>query len=206
MTVRHYVPQPPYRSDMIPDAEPYRPIPLITERLVVRGMRMEDVDALFSIKSDPSVTHPYAQEPHRSRDETQAWMERVIAEMEQGLTLYWTLVLKDEGAVIGACCLWNFGPGRTCAEVGYELHRAYWNRGIMAEALAAIIDHSFGPLGLHRLEANPLGANRASIMVLERLGFVNEGRLRQRIPFRGRFEDQLYYGLLKEEWKGRPDH
>jgi RimJ/RimL family protein N-acetyltransferase len=70
----------------------------------------------------------------------------------------------------------------------------------MAEAVSAIIAYGFSELGLHRIEANPLAGNIASVNLLLKLGFTNEGNLRQRVFFRDRFKDQLHFGLLKDEW------
>ena len=70
----------------------------------------------------------------------------------------------------------------------------------MIEAISAILNYGFTELGLHRIEANPLAGNRASRNLLLKLGFTYEGNLRQRIFFRDHFEDQNYFGLLKDEW------
>jgi ribosomal-protein-alanine N-acetyltransferase len=71
----------------------------------------------------------------------------------------------------------------------------------MAEALSAMLDYGFSDLGLHRIEAVPLAVNKPSHGLLCKLGFNYEGNLRQRHFFRGRFEDQFYFGLLKDDWQ-----
>jgi ribosomal-protein-alanine N-acetyltransferase len=108
----------------------------------------------------------------------------------------WALTLGKDDTVIGECCLWNFGQGHRCAEIGYELRSSHWRQGLMTEALSAVLAYGFDEMGLHRIEATPLASNAASRGLLLQLGFRHEGTLRQRIPFRGRFEDQLYYGLM----------
>jgi RimJ/RimL family protein N-acetyltransferase len=70
----------------------------------------------------------------------------------------------------------------------------------MTEALTAILTYGFNRLGLHRIEACPLDNNTHSKALLVKLGFKLEGTLRQRHFFRDHYEDQLYYGLLSEEW------
>ena len=114
--------------------------------------------------------------------------------------IIWGITLKGEDILIGACTFWNFGPGFHCAEIGYELHRAYWRQGVMTEALSAILTCGFTELGLHRIEANPFARNTRSTSLLLKLGFTHEGTLRQRHFFRDHFEDQMYFGLLKDEW------
>ena len=72
----------------------------------------------------------------------------------------------------------------------------------MFEAMSAILTYGFTELGLHRVEAIIDLANEPSKSLLLKLGFSYEGKLRQRYSFRGRFEDEYYFGLLRDEWQG----
>ncbi len=74
------------------------------------------------------------------------------------------------------------------AETGYELNRAFWRQGMMTEAMSAIITYAFTDI------------NERSKGLLRKLGFTHEGTLRLRFYFRGRFWDEHYFGLLKDEW------
>jgi len=173
---------------------------LTTNRLHLRQIQPSDAEAFFAVKSDQVVTGCYGQEPHRSVDDTRAWIQRLQASYSRRECIFWCIALKPEDAVIGSCTFWNFGFDFRCAEIGYELHRAYWRQGIMAEATSAILRYGFTELELHRVEANPLARNEPSRGLLLKLGFTYEGNLRERIFFRGHFEDQHYFGLLKDEW------
>ncbi len=175
---------------------------LATPRLRLRQVRPADAEALFAIKSDPAVTAPYGQEPHGALRDTQAWIERVTRGYAQREALFWCLCRGAADTAIGSVTFWNPGPGWLCAELGYELSRAYWGQGLMGEAVAAVLAYGFTGLGLRRVEACPLARNTASLNLLRKLGFAYEGNLRQRVPFRGEFHDQLYFGLLSEEWAG----
>ena len=174
---------------------------LTTDRLRLRQIQPADTEALFAIKSDFAVTLQYGQEPHQSLDDTEAWIRRLQASYDQRDSLFWCLTRADEDTAIGGCVLWNFDTDFHCAEIGYELHPAYGRQGIMTEALATVLTFTFGDLRLHRVEANPLAGNPASIHLLQKLGFTYEGTLRQRHFFRDHFEDQLYFGLLNDEWQ-----
>ena len=178
---------------------------LTTNRLVLRQPRLEDALALFAIKSNPLVTASYGQEPHLAIERTRAWIERLLADFAHREALFWCLALKGGETAIGAGGFWNFDAGFLCAEIGYELHPDYWERGLMGEALRAMLAYGFEQLGLHRIEANPLAGNDASQKLLEKLGFKLEGTLRQRHFFRGAYLDQLYYGLLQDEWLTQGD-
>jgi ribosomal-protein-alanine N-acetyltransferase len=176
---------------------------LTSGRLCIRQMQIDDTEAVFAFKSDPEVTRQYGQEPHRTKDETGAWLQRRVSDYEDRDAIFWVITLKDDDAAIGECCFWNFDPGFHCAEIGYELDSKYWHRGLMTEALSEVLAYGFAEMGLHRIEANPLKINVGSRKLLLRLGFKEEGILRERHFFENRFEDQFYYGLLSTEWAGR---
>lgn len=180
----------------------FRQFPILTtERLVLRPVSLEDVEAYFAFKSDYKVTHPYGQEPHETSAKTQAWVERLIGGYEKRDNICWSITLKGDDRAIGETVLWNFDENFHCAELGYELHSDYWRKGIVFEAVQAVLRCAFTELSLHRVEATPYAENPSSKNLLVRLGFSYEGTLRQRHVFRGRYLDQLYFGLLKEEWE-----
>ena len=176
---------------------------LSTGRLCLRQMRLEDAEAVFAFKSDPDVTLVYGQEPHGTIDETREWLRKRINDFEVRGSVFWVLTLKGDDTAIGECCFWNFDPVFQCAEIGYELGQEHWNKGLMTEALTEVLDYGFREMCLHRIEACPYAGNARSRKLLTTLGFKEEGRLRERHFFRGHFQDQLYYGLLRPEWKCR---
>jgi RimJ/RimL family protein N-acetyltransferase len=179
------------------------PATLTTDRLRLRPLQRADAASLFAVKSDPEVTGRYGQEPHRSLDETHAWVQRSLGDLERHEAIVWAITLKEEGQAIGECCLWHFDPDFHYAELGYEMHPAYWHNGLMTEALSAVLTYGFVELGLHRVEADPLAANKPSQELLLKLGFKHEGTLRQRHFFHDRYHDILCFGLLKKEWTDR---
>jgi ribosomal-protein-alanine N-acetyltransferase len=172
---------------------------LATDRLVLRQIRVDDANALFAFRSDADFTGMFGQEPNLTVEETKAWIERSLAGYWQQDSMTWAIV-KDS-AVIGEVCLWNFSSDFTCAEVGYELSPLFWGKGLMKEALAAVLEFGFADLGLHRIEADPLARNERSRHLLAALGFKYEGTLSERVHFRGEFEDQTYYAILEAEYR-----
>jgi len=175
------------------------PPTFFTDRLRVRPIELADAEALFELKSDRKVTERYGQKP-RTWEETQAWLRDRVADRSRRGSIFWVFTFRDDSMAIGSCCYWNFEPGFRTAEIGYELHPDHWGTGIMSEALPPIVSYGFAGLGLRRIEACPLAENRPSRKLLLKLGFKYEGRLRKRIFFGGRYLDQLYYGLLREDW------
>jgi [ribosomal protein S5]-alanine N-acetyltransferase len=173
---------------------------LTTRRLVLREARPSDVEAVLAWKSDPEVTHPYGVEPYRSLDEAKTWIDDRLRNFRERDGLVWIVADREGDRAIGSACYWHFDRDFATVELGYEMARARWRQGITTEAVAEILRYGFRDLGLHRIEACPFARNEPSVRLLRKLGFVLEGTLRERVPLGGRFEDQLYFGLLETEW------
>ena len=89
------------------------------------------------------------------------------------------------------------------AYLGYQLGAPYVRQGYMSEALRLVLAYGFGPLGLHRLEANVRPENAASIALVRRLGFTREGYSRRYLKVGGRWRDHERWAILAEDWRAR---
>ena len=176
-----------------------------TNRLKIRQLLLGDADAIFEIKSNREVTRMYGAEPVTSIEQTKKWVEDRVANYESKAVLYWVFSLSGEDRAIGSICLWHLDIESHCAEVGYELNHTYWKHGYMFEALRAVLDYGF-EIGFRRVEACPFEMNEPSKKLLLKLGFKHEGTLRDRCFFQGTYWNQMYFGLLREEWMRRKDH
>ena len=88
-------------------------------------------------------------------------------------------------------------------EIGYWIGQDYEGRGLVTRAAAALLDQAFGPLGLDRVSLHTDPVNERSRAVARRLGFVQEGVIRQGTAFADERRDEVVYGLLAEEWHKR---
>ena len=106
--------------------------------------------------------------------------------------------VRWNGAAIG-CIGLRLGVDVHCktAEVGYWLGQPFWGRGIMSEVVAEFTPHAFEAFDLHRIYAEPFESNRASVRVLEKAGFVCEGRMRASIFKNGKIMDSFLYARLR---------
>jgi ribosomal-protein-alanine N-acetyltransferase len=183
--------------------EMFAQFPVIeTPRLVLRQIVQSDAEALFATFSDPAVMEFYGDPPHRSIKDSRELIRRQQQWYAQRAGVRWGITLTGASdTVIGSCGFFLFDDEFRRAEMGYELARAYWRQGIMREALGAIITYAFANTHLHRIEAVVNGANEPSKALLLTLGFTLEGALRQRFYFANRYWDDLYFGLLKDEWR-----
>jgi len=111
-------------------------------------------------------------------------------------------VLEQQGRVVGGVSL-RIARQRLRAELGYELARWMWGRGLMAEATSAVVDAVFRRLPIIKISATATATNARSIRLLESLGMQREALLRQHWVHRGRILDEVRYGLLRDEWEER---
>lgn len=108
--------------------------------------------------------------------------------------------IEDRHRVIGNISLSNItrGVGHSCT-IGYSLDAGYEGRGLMRDAIEAVIAHAFGTMRLHRIEANYMPHNRRSGSLLRRLGFQVEGYSRDYLQIAGRWEDHVRSALINPE-------
>ena len=115
----------------------------------------------------------------------------------------WGIEYLPEGRVIGTIGFMWIQEDNAAAEVGYSLARDYWNRGIMTEALRAVIQYGFDDMALNRIEAQHETTNPASGAVMRKCGMVREGTLRQRLYNKGRYVDVELYAILRRDYGNR---
>ena len=82
----------------------------------------------------------------------------------------------------------------------FKVHKDFWNKGYTTEALIALLNFAFGEMKLHRIEEGCAVENIASARVLEKAGMIREGMKRKKLPIRGEWKDNFFYGLLREEF------
>lgn len=175
-------------------------IPTISGRqLHLRPMGKNDADALFGLFSDPVAMRYWSFLPYTELSQAEAHLTRNAAFAEKRENMPWGI--EKDGQLVGTVTLHDMNLECGRAEIGYMLARSLWGQGHAREAATLAIDHAFGPLGLRRLEADIDPRNLASQKLLERLGFVREGVLRERWKVGDEISDTALYGLLKRDWE-----
>jgi ribosomal-protein-alanine N-acetyltransferase len=128
------------------------------------------------------------------------YLERVRGERHAGFLLR---RLEDD-ALVGLVNVNEIVRGLfQSAYLGYWIGGPHARRGYMTDGLALVLRQAFGPLKLHRVEANIQPANAASIALVRRLGFRHEGLSRRYLKISGRWRDHERFALLKEDWRAR---
>ena len=172
-------------------------------RVRLRALGPGDVDGLFAVFSDEAMMRYWSTAPMKSLDEAKALLAAIHKGFRDRTTFQWGLERKEDGRLLGTCTLFHLHEANRRAEVGYALASAYWKNGYMREALTALLDYAFGPMALRRLEADVDPRNANSMRILGKLGFREEGLLRERWNVAGEIQDSAFLGLLAREWRER---
>ncbi|MGJ8662425.1 MAG: GNAT family N-acetyltransferase [Marinicella sp.] len=177
---------------------------LNTSRLVLRPVSLHDVDDVFHLFKDPEAMKYWSDPPMNNIDQAIEKIKRNIKDNESGTAWSLAMELKESQQMIGQLSLFNIHTISARAEIGYVLSRSEWRKGLMSEALQTFISFCFSEMGLRRLEADIDPDNSGSAAILQNMGFVLEGLLKERWNVGGLITDSEVYGLLKSNWVKQP--
>ena len=172
-----------------------------TKRLLLRQFVVEDAEAMFrNWTSDPEVTKYLTWPPHASVDVSRAVLNDWTAAYPKQNYYQWAIVLNENGECpIGSIGTVDINDDVSVVQIGYCLGQRWWHRGIMAEALNAVIDFFFSEVGANRIEARHDPRNPHSGMVMEKCGMKYEGTLRSSDRNNQGICDASWYAILKSE-------
>ena len=170
-----------------------------TARLLLRPMRESDAAQVFAYSQEANVGPHAGWKPHASEEETREIMRRVFLGQEN----VFAIVPKETGRVMGSVGLIE-DPKRenpNARMLGYALSEACWGRGLMTEAVKAVIRHGFENPSIEVISAYCYPYNTRSIRILEKCGFSLEGCLhRCERRFDGCVLDNLCYVLERADF------
>lgn len=166
-------------------------------RVRLRHPRAGDDVRVLAIFGDPVAMRYWSHEPLADLEVAREYLRAIDRGFAERTLFQWAIADREDDELIGTVTLYNWSARHGRAELGYMLGPAFWNRGFATEAVRAVIDFGFERMELHRIEADVDPRNRASVALLERLGFVREGFLRERWLTYGERSDSALYGLLR---------
>ena len=177
---------------------------LETERLILRRFTAEDAEAMYrNWASDPEVTEFLTWPPHRSPEITRMLLEDWVSRYEEGGYFQWAIELKELGEVIGSIAAVKLNEATEAADIGYCMGRAWWGRGIMPEALGAVMDYLFDEVGLNRIAACHDALNPKSGRVMDKAGMKLEGVWRQAGKNNRGICDEVWHAMLRSDREQR---
>jgi len=181
---------------------------LVGKRVVLRPPRVRDFREWAALRSESrGFLEPW--EPRWARDEFEpaAWrqrMRRYRTDAARGIGITFFVLDNASGRLAGGITAGNIRHGASqSANIGYWMGERYAGRGLMSEALSLVVEHCFGTLRLHRLEAACIPDNNRSVRVLEKAGFRREGLLRSYLKINGVWQDHYLYALVEDQHPGR---
>ncbi len=175
-----------------------------TERLILRPFRIADAPAMFrNWASDPAVTRYVTWPTHKNVEETERIVENWVRQTAADPSFYqWAVELKSLGEPIGSIAVAHLYEDVAGAELGWCLGKPWWGQGIMPEAAEAVIAFLFERAGFHRVAARYDARNEKSGRVMQKLGMVREGVLRQAGRCNAGVCDEVVYSILRSEYAG----
>ena len=172
-----------------------------TDRLILRRFAMEDAEAMFRRwASDDEVTKHLTWPTHSSLEISKMVLTDWTSHYPEPDFYNWAIVLKENGPEpIGNISVVGIDNKVDAATMGYCMSRAHWRKGIMAEALTAVIDFFFDEVGFNRIDADHAVDNPASGRVMEKSGMRYEGTHRQAVRTNCGIVDIKKWAILKSD-------
>ncbi|SFI26926.1 ribosomal-protein-alanine N-acetyltransferase [Paenibacillus sp. UNC496MF] len=149
---------------------------------------------------------PDRDETYYTHETQRQLIRQELQSMDGGHSVrFWLTTAEDpDGDIVGTVSLSNIvrGAFQSC-HLGYRMDLLHRNKGYMTEAVSHVAAFAFERLNLHRIEANVMPRNAASLKVVERLGFRSEGVASEYLRIHGAWEDHVHMVLLNPSWSER---
>ncbi len=173
-------------------------IPILkTERLLLRPITQQDIEAMFVYTSQENVARYVTWHAHTSVEDTKAFLMLILSGYEQGNHLLWGI--EYSGTLIGTIDFVTIDHTHKLGEIGYVLSEDYWNKGLTTEATKKLIDFGFKELKLVRIQARCLEENISSQKVMEKSGMQFEGLLRKSMFIKGQYKNVKMYAITDDD-------
>ncbi|MGH7438504.1 MAG: GNAT family N-acetyltransferase [Polyangiaceae bacterium] len=190
-----------------PPAPPPLSARVVTERLILRAPRTEDVAALrLVLRKNSAHLQPWSVTPAPGEDPASLTsvsrsVLRYRKEWKQGQAYVLLITPRgNEREILGRVALGGIQRGAFLnAHLGYWIDAAHEGQGLMTEAVREATAFAFAALGLHRVQAAVMPRNQASHRVLEKVGYRREGMALRYLFIAGAWEDHVLYALTRED-------
>ena len=173
----------------------------------LRAFREDDLKNSVAWLNNPVVTRYLLHMRPWSLVEEKAWIDNVMRNEDKSSATF--VVETTDGEYVGVSGLNHIDVRNRSAEAGIVIGRPEeWGRGLGTDAMKALLRHAFEELNLHRVHLRVYSFNERAIRSYVKLGFVEEGRLRQAMFRHGAWHDVVLMAILEEEWfakHGRTD-
>lgn len=179
--------------------------PLRSERLILRPFVRGDVDAVYAYRCREDVAR-FLFDVALSREECALAVQQRTGQTAlevDGDKIVLAVQLTETGAVVGEVSLTLRSADARQAEAGWIFDPNHQGRGLATEAATALFDLAFGPGDMHRVSARCDVRNESSWRLMERLAMRREAHFREHALFKGEWDEEYIYAILRREWLGR---
>lgn len=169
-----------------------------TERLILRGWQLEDLDDLYEYAKNPNVGPMAGWKPHSSKEVSLNVLKSFIENDDM-----WAIVFKENGKVIGQLRIYpDENRGKYNAKyISFALSADYWGKGYMTEAVKRVVKYAFEEMNIDLLSVFHYPHNIRSKRVIEKCGFQYEMTIKQASKrYDGQIFDNVCYSILKSEY------
>lgn len=175
----------------------FDPFPVLTtERLILRRITKDDVNALYKMRSNEDIMK-YIHKPRpKDTSEIIPLLDKIDTMIDNNEGVAWAMTLKGDNTMMGHISYHILIKAHYRAEVGYMMQTDHHSKGLMDEALKAVLHYGFYTMGLHSIEGHVNPVNKASRKLLEKNGFVQEAYFKENFFFEGKFSDTVIYTKL----------
>ncbi len=178
----------------------FSPFPEInTNRLLLRQPMLTDAQDFFELRSNLEVMQYVNRPIAKNVEDAENLITKITDIINTNNGINWCITLKENSQkVMGNIGIWQLKKEDYRGEIGYMLHPNFWRKGIMQEAIEAVINYGFNQMQLHSIEAKINPANKASASILEKNNFIKEAHFKEDYFWAGKFLDTIVYSLLKK--------
>lgn len=176
-------------------------ISIVTERLLLREIKIADAEAMFQYRSDPQI-YKFQNWKPRTLKEVSEFISSNIAKIPNTPNTWYQvgIYVKETNNLAGDIGLHFIGSDNMQVEIGYTLSLEHQSKGYATEAVIGIINYLFNNLHKHRIIASLDPDNSKSIALLERIGLRKEAHFKKSLWINNEWVDDVVYAILKEEW------
>ena len=190
------------RTETVVSTDWHQGLPTLRGRQVVlRELRASDAASLFALLTTEEVAR-FISPPPSTAEGFERFISWTLRQRAAGTYACFAVTVAGFDTAIGIFQVRSTEPGFGTAEWGFAIGSAFWGTGVFQESAALVLDFAFDTVGVHRLEARAAVRNGRGNSALQKLGAVQECRLRNSFHKNGEYLDQMLYAMLDTDWRG----
>ena len=171
-----------------------------TKRLILKGLSPDEMNYIFKNCSKDEIKRILGHRSEEAYQKEESKYNNGYSSYNRSFNLF-LMTDKTSNTIIGRCGIHNWNAEHRRAEIGYVMEdERYKRKGLMTEALEAVIEYGFNEMNLNRIEALVGIGNVASLRLMEKFNFIKEGLLRQHHYAADKYEDSVFFSKLHHEY------